>query len=300
MATSARGSGGGFELTLELDSGDLLPGRLVDGRLSVSAPRGGSFRGARVTLVGTERWRSDQTTVDAEGRSRTETRTEEQTLPKVPISVLGPMTLAPGARHDVPFQVPVPSLGPPTFEATELAVSWELRANLDIGGIDPSVDLPVRLLQPTSLLRAGVIDVAQFALFDEADVATDDLSGSIRLDPVPLCIGTPFRGELTITSGSSRRVQEIRLELRVVARSTVSGGREETITLWATRLEGPGEFGSGVRTYRFEDSLADLHVPTIRTSHGRADAAVHLIVATQWARDPHLIRDVALCSTTEL
>jgi hypothetical protein len=295
----ARASWGGFELTLELGSRDLLPGRLVDGRLVVGAPRGGSFRGARVTLVGTERWRYDQTTTDAEGRTRTETRTAEEDLPKVPIAVLGATSLAPGERREIPFQVPVPGLGPPTFEGTELAVSWELRANLDVGGIDPGVELPVRVLQPTSLLRAGVVGVAQFALFDEADVAAGDLAGSIRLEPVPLCVGAPFEGALTIAAGSPRRVQEIRLELRVTARSTVGGGREESVTLWAGRLAGEGQFG-GAGRYPFAGTLADLHLPTLRTPHGRADAAVHVVVATAWARDPHLVRDVAVCSTTEL
>ena len=284
---------------LELGSRDLLPGRLHDGRLVVSAPRGGSFRGARVTLVGTERWRYDQTTTDAEGRTRTETRTAEEDLPKVPIAVHGATTLAPGERREIPFQVPVPGLGPPTFEGTELAVSWELRANLDVGGIDPGVELPVRVPQPTSLLRAGVVGVARFALFEEADVAAGDLAGSIRLEPVPLCVGAPFEGALTIVAGSPRRVQEIRLELRVTARSTVGGGREESVALWAGRLAGEGEFG-GAGRYPFAGTLADLHLPTLRTPHGRADAAFHVVVATAWAPDPHLVRDVAICSTTDL
>lgn len=160
--------------------------------------------------------------------------------------------------------------------------------------------LPVRVLQPVALLRAGVIDVAQFALYDEAEVGADGLAGSLRLEPMPLCAGAPFRGILTMTQGAPRTVQEVRLELRTTVKATVSGGRAETITLWAGRLAEAGEFGSDGRTYAFEGALDDRDLPTIRTPHGRADAAFHVVVATAMARDPHLVRDVAICSTMEL
>ncbi len=300
MAVTARGSGGGFDLSLELDSTDLLPGRLVDGRLRITSRGGGAFRGARVTLVGTETWRYDQTTTDSKGQVHTETHTASKDLPKVPVAVLGATQLAAAEARDIVFQVPVPALGPATFGATELNVAWSLGADLDVTGFDPGVELPVRVLQPTGLLRAGVVDVAQFALFDDADVAADGLAGSIRLDPVPLCVGAPFRGALTLTRGSSRRVQEVRLELRVTARATVGGGREETITLWAGRLADAGDFGGEGGAYPFAGTLADRYLPTIRTPHGRADATFHVVVATAWARDPHLVRDVAICSTTEV
>ena len=300
MTVSAHGSGAGFELDLELDTDRLLPGRLVDGRLRVHAGNADSIRGARITLVGTETWRHDQTTTDSEGHVRTETHTSQQELPRIPVALLGPTDLSAGETRDLPFQLPVPSLGPPTFEATELRVDWELRANLDIGGFDPTVELPVRILQPTSLLRAGVVDVGQFALFDEAEVEADGLVGSLRLEPVPLCVGAPFHGMLTMQTGASRRVQEVRLELRVTAKSTVNGGREETITLWSGRLDEIGEFGGEGRAYLFDGVLDDLHLPTVRTPHGRADAAFHVVVAIAFSPDPHLVRDVAICSTTEV
>ena len=300
MATSARGSGGGFELALELETDGLLPGRLVDGRLRIAARDDRSFRGARVTLVGTETWRYDQMTTDSKGHTHTETHTAQEDLPRVPVAVLGPTSLGAGETRDIPFQIPVPSLGPASFEGTELRVEWELWANLDVGGFDPNVVLPVWLLQPTSLLRAGVVGVAQFALYEEADGAAGGLAGSIRLEPVPLCIGAPFEGALTLTAGEPRRVQEVRLELRVKAEATVSGGREETITLWQGRLADAGEFGGDAQTYPFGGILDGPHLPTVRTPHGRADAAFHVVVATAWARDPHLVRDVAICSTTEI
>lgn len=300
MTSIARNSGGGFDLQLELDATDLLPGRLVDGRLRISSRHGGALRGARVTLVGTETWRYDQTTTDSNGHTQTATRTSNEDLPDVPIAVLGPTTVSAGEMLETPFQVPVPALGPPTFDGTELRVGWDLVANLDVAGFDPTVVLPVRVLQPTSLLRAGVVDVGQFALFEEAAVTADDLAGSIRLEPMPLCLGAQFQGQVTMTGAAPRRVQEVRLELRVRVKATVSGGREETVTLWTGRLTGAGEFGGEAATYPFQGVLDDRLLPTIRTLHGRADAALHLVIATAWAPDPHLVRDVAICSTTEI
>jgi hypothetical protein len=300
MTTTLRARDGGYDFELALETDRLLPGRLVDGQLTIGSADGGAFRGARVTLVGTETWRHDRTTTDAEGHTRTETVTSHEDLPHVPIAVLDATSLAAGETRVVAFQVPVPSLGPATFEGTELSVAWELRVNLDVGGLDPNVTLPVRVLQPTALLRAGVVDVAEFALYDEAEVAADDLRGRIRLEPVPLCVGIPFRGTVTMDAGDARTVQEVRLELRIRAEATVSGGRDETIVLWSGRLADPGAFGGGAATYAFEGTIDDRSLPTVQTPHGRSEATFHVVIATAWARDPHLVRDVAICSTTEV
>jgi hypothetical protein len=299
MTVRAQASSGGFELQLDLAETDLLPGRLVDGTLSITTRDDKDIRAARVTLVGTERWRHDVTTTDANGNSRTETRTSEEELPAVPIQVLGPTTFSPGETRAIAFQVPVPGLGPPTVEATELAVSWEVRVNLDVSGFDPILVLPVRIHQPTALLRAGVVRVAEFALYPEADASTEGFTGSVWLDPSPLCVGAPFTGRLTLESARTRKVQEVRIELRVRAESTVSGGRDETITVWTGRVAGPGEFG-GAQTIEFDGTLPDTWLPTMASEHGRSSAQVHVIIATAWAPDPHLVRDVTVCTTTEL
>ena len=299
MTASVRTSSGGYDLELRLDRAELLPGRLVDGTLHITAQRDQAIRGARVTLGGTERWRYDRTTTDADGHTRTETVEGSAQLPPEAFAVLGPTTFAAGETREVAFQLPVPGLGPATFEATELGVEWQVRANLDVGGLDPSVGMVVRVLQPTALLRAGVVDVAEFALYPEAHTETEGFAGSIWLDPSPLCIGAPFKGRITLEAAPSRKVQEVRLELRVRAKATVGGGRAETITMWSGVVAGPGDFG-GAQVISFEGELPERWLPTIETEHGRADAAFHVIIATAFARDPHLIRDVAVCSTTEL
>ena len=171
--------------------------------------------------------------------------------------------------------------------------------NLDVSGFDPILVLPVRIHQPTALLRAGVVRVAEFALHPEADASTEGFTGSVWLDPSPLCVGAPFTGRLTLESARTRKVQEVRIELRVRAESTVGGGRDESITLWTGRVAGPGEFG-GAQTIEFAGTLPDTWLPTMASEHGRSSAQVHVIIATAWAPDPHLVRDVTVCSTTEL
>ncbi|MEA2631885.1 MAG: Arrestin (or S-antigen), N-terminal domain [Chloroflexota bacterium] len=300
MTVSATDDAGGFELILELDSDRLLPGRLVNGVLRISSRGGGDFRAARVSLGGTESWRYDETTMDAQGRPRTETRTGSEPLPNNPVALSGPLTLSAGQSRDFPFQLPVPELGPATFQGTELAVDWTVRANLDVPGFDPSVEMAVVVLQPTALLRAGVVTVAEFALYPAAEGEADGIRGSIWLDPSPLCVGAPFTGRLDLEMGAPRKVQEVRLELRVLAEATVSGGRKETITLWVGQLAGEGEFGGASKSFLFSSVLPEQWLPTIETPQGRADAQFHVIIATAWARDPHLVRDVAICSTTEI
>jgi hypothetical protein len=300
MTTTARNSGGGFQLSLELDREALLPGRLVDGKATLTADDGREIRGARVSLVGVETWRHDESHTDSNGVSHTETKTSTEDLPHVPVAVLGATTFSGGETCEIPFQIPVPSLGPPSFDGTELRVDWELRLNVDVPGFDPEVVLPVVLLQPTALLRAGVIDVGEFALYPEADAEADGLTGSITMDPVPLCVGAPFSGKLTLAAGSARNVQEIRLEIRVLVETTVSGGRKETITAWAAPLLGEGSFGGSATTISFQGVMPPRSLPTIETPHGRASGQVHVVVAQAWARDPHLSRDIAICSTTEM
>lgn len=64
-------------------------------------------------------------------------------------------------------------------------------------------------------------------------------------------------------------------------------------------MAGAGEFG-GAQTLEFVGQLPETWMSTIRTRHGRADARFHAIVATAFARDPHLVRHVTICTTMEI
>lgn len=294
----AAGSDDGVDFEVTLDRAELLPGRLAAGGVRIAFQGDLQVRGILAGLIATEQWQWKRTDRDSQGHVTTRTVTERVELQRLPVRLAGPGAHTAGEVLDFPLDLPVPPLGPATFEGTVSRLTWQLEIKLDVPGFDPSIELDVVVLQPTALLRAGVIDVGQFALWPSADVASDGASGSIALDPVPLCVGAPFGGLLSIASGSTK-LQEVRLELRQKVQATVSSGLHEEITLWSSVVAGEGEFG-GERAMAFNGELPASRLPTIRLPHGRADAEFHVILAKPWAPDTHLVRDVAVCSTTEL
>ena len=297
--TTVTGSDGGVEFEVDLERTELLPGRLVAGVVRLRFRDAKAVRGIVAALVATETWQWRQTTTDGQGHTTTRTVTEHDELQRLPIQLAPAGSHAAGETREFALELPVPPLGPATFEATVCRLAWKLEVKLDVPGFDPSIEVDIVVLQPTGLLRAGVIDVGQFALFPSADAASDGSRAAIALDPVPLCIGQPFGGLLSISTGA-QKLQEVRLELRTKVKATVSSGLEEEITLWTGRVAGEGEFGGSERAVAFDGTLAPRWLPTIRLPHGRADAQFHVILAKALARDTHLVRDVAICSTTEL
>lgn len=300
MAVVARNSGGGVELELEFERSDLMPGRLVSGvlRLASGSPR--EIRGAFVALVGIEHWKYQVTETDAKGHTTTRIVRQEAELPRVPVRLLGTMALGRDDRRELPFEIPVPGLGPPSVEADVCGVTWTLEAKLDVPGFDPVVALPVTIHQPTALLRAGVVPVEQFALWPSADAVGGGMRVSIAVDPVPLDLGGAFSGRLALEVNAIAKIQEVRVEVRVHAEATVSSGRSEDVTLWLGRVMGEGSLSAGHHELNFEGSLPDVALPTAELPHGRTGAQVHVVIARAWARDDHLVRDVALATTTEL
>jgi hypothetical protein len=290
---------GGVRWHLELERDDLLPGRLVGGRVRVTA--GGEVEARRllVELRGEERWEYETTETDSEGHSRTERHTGRQDLPAVPVQVLGPVRLAPGETAEAPFQLPVPSLGPPTVIATMSRVDWSVNARLDIeGGMDTSIDVPVRILQPVALLRAGVVHVGEFALYPTADDA-GELGATIALDPVPLCAGAPFSATVSLRPSEPIRVRGIRAELRALVKATVSGGLSETITVWRADLVGAGTIETAA-TFDVAGVVDASAPPTTELAHGRASTRFEVILDRAWAPDARAGRDVAVATTLEL
>ena len=297
-ATTTR-SDSGVDFRLDLDTDRLLPGRLTSGSVHIDFRDGIEVRGIVASLIATEQWQTEETTTDANGQMHTETETHKHELQRLPVMLAGPGRFAPGDTREFRVELPVPSLGPATFEATVSRLTWRIEVKLDVPGLDPDVTADVVVLQPTALLRAGVVDIAQFALYESVDVGGGDARGSIKLSPVPLCVGAPFRADVSIATGS-QRLQELRMELRSKVRATVGSGKHEEITLWTGRLAGEGEFGGSGAATTFEGTLPALWLPTIQLPHGRSDAQVHVILAKAWAQDTHLVRDVAICSTTDL
>jgi hypothetical protein len=300
MSASWTDSSHGIEWSVELDRDVLLPGRLVAGRVGVTADGPFEARSLIAALVATEWWQHEETTTDADGHTTTRTVTSREELVREPVAVSGPLTLAAGETRSFDVQLPVPPLGPASLEATVAGVSWMLEAKLDRPGWpDSRIEAPVRVAQPIALLRAGVVHVGEFALYPEADTGDPGLTASIGLDPLPLVAGSPFRGTATLRSDDTRQLREIRAEIRVAVKATVGSGLSQVITPWAATLVGPTEV-AGERRLEFAGSFPDVPLPTIELPHGRAEATIHLILATAWARDPHLVRDITIATTSEL
>ena len=291
----------GVDRELRSATDALLPGTAAQGHVTLTASGGTEGRGIVAALVATEQWRYRESSTDGQGstRSRTVTRTEEHR--RLPVQLSGPITLGAGERRELGFEVPVPPLGPATLEADVSRLTWDLELKLDReGAFDSAIVVPVRVLQPTALLRAGVVHVGEFALYEAADSASGEARARLEMKPMPICIGAPMEGTLNVETEREMDLQEIRLELRVKVRATVSSGEEEERTIWAGQLVGPGRFGGAARTIPFRVDVPPLYLPTIELPHGRTDATCHVILARAMALDTHLIRDVTICSTMEI
>lgn len=62
----------------------------------------------------------------------------------------------------------------------------------------------------------------------------------------------------------------------------------------------PGDSLEGDRTIQIAGTLDGRSLPSIELPHGRASATFHVILATAFAPDPHLVRDIAIATTQEL
>jgi hypothetical protein len=292
-------SSNGADWRVELERDVLLPGRLVTGRVTITARDDIDARGLIVALRATEHWKHRVTTTDAKGHTSTHVKTERRELVNEPVQVEGVVRMVRGASRTWPFELPVPPLGPATLEAEVAGLDWVFEAKLDVpGGFDSSIERPVRVVQPVALLRSGAVHLGQFALYDLAEVGADGVTGSIAVDPVPLCAGEPFSATAELRAGDSRRLQEIRAEIRVQVQATVPNGLEETIVAWASVV--PTAEITGDRSIRLSGTLDGRALPSLELPHGRADATFHVILATAWAADPHLVRDIAIATTREL
>ena len=289
----------GVDWHLELDRGALLPGQLVGGKVSVRSLGTVDARALIVALRAIEHWQHQVTTTDANGHTSSHTETTRQDLVFEPVQVASDVHLGPGETRDWSFELPVPPLGPATLEATVAGLSWTVLARLDVpGGFDSSIERPVRVLQPTALLRSGAVHVGEFAMYGATDVGADGVSGSVTMEPAPLCLGQPFHGTITLHSAQARKLQEIRIEIRVQVKATVSAGLDETITSWAGVVQ--TDVLDGDRTIEIEGTLDGPSLPSIELPHSQTAATLHVILATAFAPDPHLIRDVAIATTQEL
>ncbi len=290
MSPVTAGTNGGVTWRVELEREWLLPGQATDGSVTVTPNKDMEIRGCVAALIATEQW---QTTETDGKRTRTVTHTEE--LQRLPVVLSGPTTLVGGVERTFPLQVPVPPLGPATFEGTVIRLTWELEIKLDRYGLDPAWYVPIGVLQPTALLKAGVVQVGEFGLYETADVADNRLDGSVTLRPMPLCVGEVFEGSVETGGIRPSKLRAIRLELIVTAKATVSSGLEEKILVWGYAY--PPDTTSPIQ---ITGRLPTTCVPTIELPHGRADATFEVIFDRAFDVDYNLVRDVTVASTTEM
>ena len=293
-------SSGGVTWHVELDRTVLLPGRLVGGRLSIRADGEINARGVLVGLVAEEHWRHRVTERDANGNTSTRVVRSTNELLREPVQVHGALQLAAGETWTSTFEQPVPAMGPATLVADDAGLDWTFEAKLDIvGGFDERIERPIVVAQPTALLRAGAVNVGEFALYESVDITGDEIKASMKLEPMPLACGEPFSGRIELSLPSPVNLQEIRAELRVEVEATVSEGEREEITAWSGVLAPAGTY-RGTVSFDVQGNLDARPLPTIELPHGKAGATFRVILARAWAIDTHLVRDVAIATTTEL
>lgn len=286
---------------IQADPPVLFPGRPVRMSITYTPDRDFEARGVHVVLRCRERYRYSRTEGTGSNAHRV-TRTGVEELVRLEVQVAGAQRIVVGQPLTWHCTFDVPGLGPASFEGDALRCDWTIEANIDVPmGLDPRFEETVHVAQPMALLRAGVIDTGQFGLFEEVPVNLDALPAQIRLDPVPISLQSPFDGAFTVEMAGKGKVQEVRLELRIVSTVAVRGGHHDEIAAWRGILQaGPGLFGGPLAAHPFHADAIGAWLPTVDLPHGRARAEFHVILAQAWAPDIHYVRDVAVATTTEL
>lgn len=292
--------------SLQLDPQVLLPGRAASATVRLTPTTNRGARGVGAVLRCVEQWRYDttETRTGADGRTETHrvTRTGTAELSRQEWALAGAMQLNAGVRQEWTFEIAVPDLGPASFDGEVLRCEWSLEVSVDLPmALDLRETWPVPMAQPTALLRAGVVSTGQYGLFEEAPANVDAFPAQIRLDPVPINLRAPFSGSFTVETAEPIEVQEVRLELRVAAEVTVSGGHRREMTVGHGRLATEdNRFGGPFATHRFESDAPMVWLPSCDLPHGRGRGRFHVILARAWAPDIHYVRDVALATTVAL
>ena len=286
---------------VQLEPAILLPGRSVAVALTYTPDRDHDGRGVYARLRCRERYRYTRTEGTGSSAHRV-TRTGVDELARIEVNVAAGQRFVKAQPVTWRTSFDVPGLGPATFEGDALRCDWTLEANIDLPmGLDPQVEQMVHVAQPMALLRAGVLDTGQWGLFEDAPVNLDALPAQIRLEPVPISLQSPFEGAFTVEMAGMAKVQEVRLELRVLSEVTVAGGESDEIVAWrGVLMPGPGQFGGPLAEHRFTADASGAWLPSVDLPHGRSRARFHVILAQEWAPDIHYVRDVAVATTTEL
>ncbi|HET9346496.1 MAG TPA: hypothetical protein VFO05_12425, partial [Candidatus Limnocylindrales bacterium] len=116
MTVTTTRSDSGVEFRLDLDTDRLLPGRAATGTVRLAFRERIEVRGIVASLIATEMWKVTQTDRDPDGTTSTRTVTRTDELRRLPVMLAGPGSFAAGETRDYRLEIPVPPLGPATFE----------------------------------------------------------------------------------------------------------------------------------------------------------------------------------------
>lgn len=313
MSFLSKLTGGGVDWTVTFaegagDSG-LLPGATVKGVARLTARRDIDARAVVAALIGVAEWRVSTTRRDSDGDLVTDTVWRSDNLGRVE-TVLAPAThIANGQSLEFPFEFTVPLSAAPSFDSKVLRVKWEVEVKLDVGGVDPSANIPVRILLPASQLRANAATLGLNALAPRVE-GVDGGGHAIEVDPIPLVAGRPFRG--TLETGESLKGARVEIKFETDVRDTGSGligsltrdtigltrekGDSESASVWVGELREAGNAGGGRRRYEFSGELPPATSPTILLPYGESKARVDVVVSRRFLPDRHLTREVAIAT----
>jgi hypothetical protein len=291
---------------VQLEPAILLPDRRASVSATYTPARDHDARRVVQILRCVERWvySRDETQTNADGHTSVHrvTRTDSRELHRSEVELAGEMRFVRGQPQRWTAELQVPPLGPASFEGSVLRCDWTLEIKIDIPrAMDEGWGQPVHVAQPMALLRAGVVDIGQYGLYDVAAVNLDALPAQVSLEPVPIDLTRPFSGRFTVETDRPIEVQEVRVELRVRVQVTVPGGHQEEITVARARLvDSATPFGGALAQHDFTADAPNAWLPAIDLPHGRARAILHVILARPMAPDIHYQRDVALATTSDL
>lgn len=293
-------SGGTWRV--EADPAILLPSRPFAFRIGFRPGADIEARAVRAVLRAVETYQYRRT--QQAGKATTVvTHTDHDEVVRIEEPLAGSTTLYAGDEVVWALSSALDHLAPATFEGSDvLRCDWTLEVSIDRAWkADARCVVPVRVAQPTALLRAGVVETGQYGLFEEAPVNADAHPAQIALDPVPLSVAHPFTGAFRLQTPEVIEVQEVRIELRVRTKCSERGGLDDELVVARGELDTPtGRFGGPFAEHRFSGSAPGAWTPSVDLRHGHARARFHVILARAWKPDIHYVRDVALSSAVEL
>ena len=299
-------TGGGVDWDVQFAGGPtaLLPGGEVRGRARFTARRDIDSRGVIAALIGQAQWKV-QVSRRSGGQVETDAVWRSDDLGRAETRLAGPAHYTNGQTSEVEFAFAVPPAAPPSVDTGVLRVTWELEVKLDVGGVDPSANIPVRVAVPTAALRAAAATLGLNALTPKTDTA----EASIEVNPVPLIAGRPFTGVVE----SNEPLKNARIEVKFAAEVTrgdgaLAGalqrdllnigserGESETKSIWVGE---PKDVGSGPRgrRYEFSGQLPADASPTVQLANGRTTATIDIVVSRRFMPDRHIVREIAIAT----